>query len=211
MRLFNFLKKTNDDFSQSGQDQFAYNISGMNGTYLEIGAHHPVINSNTCNLEIKCKWKGVSIENNTDFKESWDAFHKRKNEVIWDNAFNINYALLIKKKKMHSRLNYLSCDIEPAKNTFEILKKIINSKLSFDYISFEHDKYSIGDKYEKLSFNFLSKHNYKIAIKDIYSRNKRNKVFETWFVHKDINFEEMKYSTWKRKFYINSRFKYKKM
>ena len=34
-------------YSQSGQDQFAYNISGSNGLYLEIGAHHPIINSNT--------------------------------------------------------------------------------------------------------------------------------------------------------------------
>ena len=47
MSLFNFIRKNNDDFSQSGQDQFAYNISGANGMYLEIGAHDPIINSNT--------------------------------------------------------------------------------------------------------------------------------------------------------------------
>ena len=45
-------KKKNDDFSQSGQDQFAYNISGINGIYLEIGAHHPIINSNTYKLSL---------------------------------------------------------------------------------------------------------------------------------------------------------------
>ena len=63
MRFFNFLKKTNNNFSQSGQDQFAYNISGLNGIYLEIGAHHPLLNSNTYNLEVACNWKGISIEN----------------------------------------------------------------------------------------------------------------------------------------------------
>ncbi len=206
MRFLNFLKKTNDNFSQSGQDQFAYNISGKNGTYLEIGAHHPIVNSNTYNLEIKCNWKGISIENNTKFRESWDSFHKRKNEIIWDDAFNINYEILIKKRKLPNRLNYLSCDIEPVENTFKILKRIINSDLSFDYISFEHDKYNIGDKYEKLSLNFLNKHNYKIAIRDVYSRNKKNKVFETWFVHKDMNFEEIEYGNWKKRFYANNRF-----
>ncbi len=208
MKFFNFLKKNSDYFSQSGQDQFAYNISGLNGIYLEIGAHHPIINSNTYNLEIECNWKGVSIENDLSFKSLWDKNTKRKNEVIWDDAFNINYELLIRKKKFPNRLSYLSCDIEPAENTFKILKQIVNSNLSFDYISFEHDKYDIGDKYEKLSFDFLNEHNYKIAIKDVYSRNKKNKVFETWFVNKNMNFKEMEYDVWKKKFYINNKFKY---
>ena len=208
MKFFNFLKKNSDYFSQSGQDQFAYNISGLNGIYLEIGAHHPIINSNTYNLEIECNWKGVSIENDLSFKSFWDKHTKRKNEIIWDDAFNINYELLIKKKKFPNRLNYLSCDIEPAENTFKILKQIVNSNLSFDYISFEHDKYDIGDKYEKLSFDFLNEHNYKIAIKNVYSRNKKNKVFETWFVNENMNFKEMEYDVWKKKFYINDKFNY---
>ena len=105
-------------------------------------------------------------------------------------------------------MSYLSCDIEPAENTFKILKQIVNSNLSFDYISFEHDKYDIGDKYEKLSFDFLNEHNYKIAIKNVYSRNKKNKVFETWFVNENMNFKEMEYDVWKKKFYINDKFNY---
>ncbi len=206
MKFFKFLKKKSDHFSQSGQDQFAYNISGLNGIYLEIGAHHPIINSNTYNLEIDCKWKGISIENDLNFKSSWDKYGNRKNEIIWDNAFSIDYELLIKRKGFPRRLNYLSCDIEPAENTFNILKKIINSDLSFDYISFEHDKYSIGDKYEKLSFKFLNKNKYKVAIKNVYSRNKKNKIFETWFIHEDIKFKEMEYSNWKSKFYSKNQF-----
>lgn len=206
MRLFNFLKETNDNFSQSGQDQFAYNISGLNGIYLEIGAHHPLVNSNTYNLEIHCNWSGISIENDKSFKVDWNNMKQRKNEIIWDDAFNIDYSFLLKSKKLSNRFNYLSCDIEPVENTFNILKKIINAGLSFDYISFEHDKYNIGDKYEKLSLSFLSERNYKIAIKDVYSRNKRGKIFETWFVNKDIDFEEMKYTEWKNKFYVNDKF-----
>ncbi len=206
MRLFNFLRKKNDNFSQSGQDQFAYNISGLSGVYLEIGAHHPLLNSNTYNLELLCNWRGVSIENDKSFKTNWDLSN-RKNEVVWCDAFDINYSLLVKQKNLSHRFNYLSCDIEPAENTYNILKKIINSGLNFDYISFEHDKYNIGDKYEKLSVNFLNENNYKIAIKDVYSRNKKNKIFETWFVHKKVNFEEMKYDEWKKKYYSDNKFK----
>ena len=206
MKLFNFLKEKNNNFSQSGQDQFAYNLSGLNGFYLEVGAHDPVINSNTFNLEVICNWQGISIENDLSFKEAWKINKDRKNEIIWDDAFNINYSKLIKNKNLPFRLDYLSCDIEPAENTFNILKKIIKSGLSFSYISFEHDKYNIGNKYEIMSNEFLKKHNYKVAIKDVFSRNKKYKVFETWFVNSDINFKMIDYSTWKKKFYRNNKF-----
>ena len=127
--------------------------------------------------------------------------------MIWNDAFDIDYLKLIKQKKLPNRFNYLSCDIEPAENTFEILKKIINSNLIFDYISFEHDKYNIGDKYEILSKKYLENNNYKVAINDVYSRNKKYKIYETWFIHNDINFEEINYSDWKRNFYKNNKFR----
>ena len=76
MRLFNLNK--NNNFSQSGQDQFAYNLFGLDGTYLEIGAHDPIINSNTFNLEVKCNWNGISIEYDQSFKKSWDSCKERR-------------------------------------------------------------------------------------------------------------------------------------
>ena len=206
MKLFNFLRKKDNKFSQSGQDQFAYNISGSNGTYLEIGAHDPIINSNTFNLEVKCNWNGISIEYDKSFQMSWGDNKLRKNNVVWDDAFNINYSSLIKQRELPNRLNYLSCDIEPAENTFNILKKVISSELNFDFISFEHDKYSIGNKYEDLSIEYLKDYNYKVAVKDVYSRNKRYKIYETWFVNNDIDFEEMDYSVWKKEYYKSSKF-----
>ena len=206
MKLFNFIRKKDNKFSQSGQDQFAYNISGSNGTYLEIGAHDPVINSNTFNLEVKCNWNGISVEYDKSFKMSWGDNKLRKNDVVWDDALNINYSSLIKQRELPNRLNYLSCDIEPAENTFNILKKIISSELNFDFISFEHDKYSIGNKYEDLSIEYLKNYNYKVAVKDVYSRNKRYKIYETWFVNNDIDFEEMDYSVWKKEYYKSSKF-----
>ena len=206
MKLFNFLRKKDNKFSQSGQDQFAYNISGSNGTYLEIGAHDPIINSNTFNLEVKCNWNGISVEYDKSFQKSWVDNKLRKDNVVWDDAFNINYSSLIKQRALPYRLNYLSCDIEPAENTFNILKKIISSKLNFDFISFEHDKYSIGSKYEDLSIKYLKDCNYKVAVKNVYSRNKRYKIYETWFVNNDIDFEEMDYSVWKKECYKSCNF-----
>ena len=211
MNFLNFFKTDKENkYSQSGQDQFAYNISGSNGLYLEIGAHHPIINSNTFVLEKLCNWKGISIEYDISFKEMWDNSRDRNNKIIWDDAFNIDYSNLVKKNGFPNKFNYLSCDIEPVENTFLILQKIINSNLSFDYISFEHDKYNFGDKYEKLSEEFLKKCNYKVGVKNVYSRNKKYKIYETWFVNNEINFNEIEYENWKKKFYKKNEFSIKK-
>lgn len=207
MKLFNFFKKNNENYySQSGQDQFAYNLSGIDGTYLEIGAHHPIINSNTYHLEVNCNWKGVSVEYDETYKDSWNQNTSRKNPIIWNDAFNLNYHEIQKANLLPKRLNYLSCDIEPPENTFNILKKIINEGLVFDFISYEHDKYNSGDKYELLSQEFLFDNNYKIAIKDIYSRSKKYKIYETWFINQDIDFKEVQYDIWKKNFFIKNTF-----
>ena len=205
--MFKFFSKNKDYFSQSGQDQFAYNISGDNGIYLEIGAHHPLVNSNTYKLEVECGWKGLSVEFDKSFKKYWDNSEKRNNPIIWEDAFKIDYLTSFDEYAFPKRINYLSCDIEPPKNTLEILKKIIELGLSFDFISFEHDLYSSGDTYEKLSYDFLLSRGYKIGIRDVYSRSKKYKIYETWFINEDIQFNEITYEYWKKNNYSKNIFR----
>src|SRR5210317_92264 len=132
--MFSFFNKNKDDYSQSGQDQFAYNISGEKGIYLEIGAHHPVINNNTYRLEVECGWKGLSVEFDQTFKKFWDDNKIRQNPIIWKDAFKVDYKSYFKEYSFSDRINYLSCDIEPPIHTLNILKKIIDIGLSFDFI-----------------------------------------------------------------------------
>ena len=205
--MFSFFNKNKDDYSQSGQDQFAYNISGEKGIYLEIGAHHPVINSNTYRLEVECGWKGLSVEFDQAFKKFWDDSKIRQNPIIWKDAFTVDYKSYFKEYAFPDRINYLSCDIEPPINTLNILKKIIETGLSFDFISFEHDQYNSGDTFEKLSCDFLLNRGYKIGVKDVYSRNKKYKVYETWFINNDISFDEIIYENWKKIYYKKNLFK----
>jgi len=40
-------------YSQAGQDIFALNLSGKNGTYSEVGALQPKFRSNTYLLEVE--------------------------------------------------------------------------------------------------------------------------------------------------------------
>lgn len=186
--MFSFFNKNKDDYSQSGQDQFAYNISGEKGIYLEIGAHHPVINNNTYRLEVECGWKGLSVEFDQTFKKFWDDSKIRQNPIIWKDAFTVDYKSYFNEYAFPDRINYLSCDIEPPINTLNILKKIIELGLSFDFISFEHDRYNSGDTFEKLSRDFLLNRGYKIGVKDPTSVFKIQESFfsQTHVLHRCI-------------------------
>ena len=207
MKIFSLFNKQKDFYSQSGQDQFAYNLIGKNGTYLEIGGHDPIKNSNTYNLETKCDWKGLSIEFDLFHKNAWEKSQERNNKILWQDAFKINYLEELNKVGISNEIDYLSCDIEPPGNTFKILKLLIENNLQFSFISYEHDKYNSGDKYEKLSKEFLLKHGYKIAIDNVYSRNKKYKIYETWFINNKINFQKIEYQNWKDKYFRRSIFK----
>lgn len=207
MGIFSYFKKTDDKYSQSGQDQFAYNLIGNNGTYLEIGAHDPVINSNTYKLEVECGWLGISVEYDSSHQAAWKNCKERNFErVIWDDAFNINYLDKIKEFGLTNTIDYLSCDIEPPHNTFEILKLLIKSKIEFKYISYEHDKYASGEKFEKLAKDFLNYNGYKTVVDNVYSRNKKYKIYETWFVKNEINLDSISYEKWKKINYLKNSF-----
>jgi len=207
MKIFSLFNKKKDFYSQSGQDQFAYNLIGKNGTYLEIGGHDPIINSNTYNLETKCHWKGLSVEFDLFHKNAWEKSEERSNKILWQDAFKVNYMEELNKVGISNKIDYLSCDIEPPKNTFKILKLLIENNLQFSFISYEHDKYNSGDKYEKLSKEFLLERGYKIAIDNVYSRNKRYKIYETWFINNKINFQKINYQNWKDKYFAGGVFK----
>ena len=212
IKFFQRLINERDKFSsQSGQDQFAYNLSGDHGTYLEIGANHPQIDSNTWNLETHCQWTGISVEMDESFRKDWENNFKRKNLILWQNALNVDYLRAIKENNFSTRFNYLSCDIDPASQTLKILKHLIGLKLIFDFISFEHDSYKEGNKYKNEAINFLKEHGYKSIVDDVYPRSKKRKFFETWFVYKDIDIKFYKYPDWKRKYYSFSKFEKNKI
>lgn len=207
MSIFSYFNRNKNNHSQSGQDQFAYNLIGDNGTYLEIGAHDPILNSNTYKLETECGWSGISVEYDKSHQTSWNKCIVRDiKRVVWEDAFKVNYLDKLNGAGLTKRIDYLSCDIEPPKNTFKILKLLINLKMQFKFISFEHDKYISGDKFEKLSKDFLKLNGYKIAVDNVYSRNKKYKIYETWFVNNNINLNPISYEHWKKINYPKNKF-----
>lgn len=181
--------------SQARQDEFAFSIGGMNGTYLEVGASHPKSKNNTFNLETKAGWKGISIELDQSYQSAWAEYPERKNKIYFANALEFNYLAALKDNGLPRHLNYLSCDIEPVENTFAALKKIIELGISFDCITFEDDRYRNNLDYNLKATDFLKNYDYKLAVINVYAREPE-RIFETWFVKNNIDFEQQTFDHW---------------
>jgi hypothetical protein len=190
-----FLKRF--EYSEAGQDIFALNLIGKNGTYLEVGGFKPKLDSNTYILETQNNWKGITIEFKKELQSLWSSCKERKNRIYFEDALKFDYKTALEENNLPLHLNYLSCDIDPRDKTFAALKKILKEGLSFDFISFEHDDYTSDVSYHKLVSEYLIPKGYKIAVNNIYPKNKKNKIFETWFVSSKINFEPIEFSEWK--------------
>lgn len=184
--------------SQAGQDLFALEVVKNNKTYIEIGANHFKHSNNTYPLEVSNNWLGFSLElSQKKFKTVWEEQTERANKIYWDNAITFDYANAVRENNMPTRIGYLSCDIEPADNTFAALQKVIEDGISFDCITFEHDNYKSNTDYDKIAREYLKSKGYKVAVENVYALNKPNRLFETWFVNNDISYKKMSYDTWK--------------
>lgn len=149
--------------SQCGQTEFVieYFSGAAQLSYLEIGAQHPVILNNTFELESKYDWDGVSLELLDNWKSEWTEL--RKNTLIVADALRFDFASL-----GQTHFNYLSCDINPPKNTFAALKKMVECGLTFDVITFEHDYYTGVDMDVRgESRSFLQSHGYTLERSDV--------------------------------------------
>lgn len=184
----------NKTFSQAHQDIFALSVC-TNKTYIEIGGNRPKKWNNSFLLE-QNGFKGFSIERNTKWQEQWNT-SDRINPIYWDDALTFDYVSALKENNLTTNVGYLSCDIEPAKNTFDALKKVIESGITFECITFEDDRYAESIEYDKLAIDFLKDHGYKLAVKDVYTSN--NELFETWFINEQLVFPQIDYKIWLKK------------
>lgn len=186
--------------SQSFQDIFVLQTAKHN-TYIEIGANKPKDISNTYLLEME-GWKGFSLELNRTGKieKAWKACPERTNTLYWANALKFDYVAGLAENEMPMHVGYLSCDIEPASNTFKALVRVIDQGVSFDCITFEHDNYQPNSDvdYNKLAIEYLASKGYKVAVNNVYVGDEEDKVFETWFVHNTIPYEPVEFKEWKK-------------
>ena len=175
--------------ARENQDRFVLAIldKKINGTYVEIGGSSPIDDNNTFLLENEFKWRGISIEWDSKYKNEWDT---RKNPCFFSDATNIDYTKLFEEYGLGPHIDYLQLDIDPPSNTFKCLLSIDFEKYSFSVITYEHDFYNGGVKERELSRKFLEKKGYTRVISDVMHKNL---IFEDWY----INEKYMPNDSWK--------------
>lgn len=177
--------KIERNYSQIYQDMFILSMLNgkRNGTYVEIGGGTPFIGNNTALLEQNYDWKGISLEMKPEFVEEYKK--SRKNLVLQSDALTVNYRKLFEEHFNTNTIDYLQLDIEPAKNTFEVLLAIPFEDYKFSVITYEHDYYvDITKSYRDKSRRYLKLMGYELIVNDLSPDGISN--FEDWWIHPDL-------------------------
>jgi len=114
-KLLKNIKGFNINFSQTGEDLIINSIfkSKENGTYVDIGAFHPQVISNTNLLHSKFNWSGINIDPNPFSIDKFKQF--RPNDV--------NLQLAVANKTGQIEIYYLDDTNSMNSTSLEFLKR----------------------------------------------------------------------------------------
>lgn len=180
------------NYSQILQDIFVLSVLNgkKDGKFLEVGGARPFERNNTALLEQSFGWTGVSIELNPDFANEY-ARARKNTKVLCTDALTVKYEQLMQEEFDTGIIDYLQLDIEPARNTFEVLLSIPFDKYKFAVITYEHDYYvDISKSYRDKSRRYLQAIGYELLVTDLSPDGVSN--FEDWWVHPDLVDEKIK-------------------
>jgi Methyltransferase FkbM domain len=164
--------------SQAQQDLFVWILSKgkKNGSFIEIGSHHPININNTYELE-QNGWRGYLFDNDP----KWTSLTTQLRKSIFILADVTTYdwdTFIIKYNLNNSRLDYLSFDVDEA--SIVTLRRFPFNKLSFNICTVEHDSYRFGNDRANEMRNIMQNNGYVILFKDI---SNDNLSYEDWYVH----------------------------
>lgn len=189
-QIFEFQHQTFKSCSQNGQDivaqtifrEYSKSLPDKVGVYLELGGSDPIYGNNSYILETVHEWKGVTIEWS---KFMYDKFVSTRNNIcVNSDALKLDYDTVMLSTLGTLECHYLSLDIDPAKQTYAVLRKILcGSNIKPLFITFEHDKYRGGPLVQIASTIILRMHGYTRLIKDVEALNFGE--YEDWWVLND--------------------------
>ncbi|MEK6879800.1 MAG: FkbM family methyltransferase, partial [Nanoarchaeota archaeon] len=174
-------------FSDDKQDKFVANLLKFkrDGYYLDIGSCASVGSNNSYFFESQLNWKGICIEINPIFN---DSYNQRNCRYVNQDALTIDYEKLFEEEKMPLSIDYLSLDIDEA--SVEALKKLPLDKYRFKAVTIEHDSHVHGDLYKKPQREILNSKGYHLLCADVLNQSGRNiglsHNWEDWWVHPDF-------------------------
>jgi hypothetical protein len=174
------------NFSQAFQDMFIlYMLKGKrNGTFLEVGGEKPYFGNNTALLESQFGWTGSSIEWNETLSKEYQSARPNIN-ILCRDALTVDYRKLLQENYRDTDIDYLQLDIEPSRNTYEVLLRIPFDQYRFAAITYEHDFYvDVTRSYREKSRKYLKDMGYELVVSNVSPRE--NCPFEDWWVHPDL-------------------------
>lgn len=169
--------------SKESQDLFVLSVLAgkRTGSYLEIGAGHPVHHSNTWLLETGFSWKGVSLD--IDPRQVERHARLRRNPCRCADATETDFGALLEEHGLGPALDYLQVDVDPAHNSLKALQRIDLSRFRFAVVTFEHDRYRNEGREQALSREILGRHGYRLVVGDVMNRHR---AFEDWYVDESL-------------------------
>ena len=176
---------------QAEQDKFVCHIlnNKVNGFFVEIGSHHPIVINNTYFLEMGLNWSGLMFElEERKFKNLYEQYRLNSNYIFGDAQVH-DYISIFKKYKVPKIIDFLQLDIDPPVKTMNLLKNL-NSGVLNDYkfaiITFEHDYYRKQNNTPRIvSRKILNEKGYYLVFEDIAHKDP-NRPYEDWYVHPDL-------------------------
>ena len=179
-------------YGQAKQDKYVMEILKYKkcGTFLELGANHPITINNTYFMEQNCNWKGIMIEFDKKHLEEYKT-HRPKSVHVMEDATKIDYKKLLVENDMPKNIDYLQIDLDAGNgSTIDALQKMddtILEEYKFATITFEHDVYCAGEykSTREKSRDIFKKRGYVCVFKDVHDKNP-DVVYEDWYVHPDL-------------------------
>lgn len=176
--------------SQAEQDKFILSIlkHKMNGFFVEIGSNDPKNINNTYILEKTYNWKGIMIEMQLQYLNSYKV-HRPNSIHVMQDATQINFKDLFETNNVPLQMDYLQIDLEVENEstiqTLENLNKVMD-KYSFATVTFEHDIYR-GNYFDTInrSRKIFKDRGYICIFKNIQNIE-LNAVYEDWYIHPSL-------------------------
>jgi hypothetical protein len=186
---FNGYESITENHSQAAQDLFVLScLNGKrDGTFLDLGCHHPIHISNTYLLENKFGWNGVCIDIEQQLVSQFNGL--RNCVALTEDCTKLDFQK-IKSYYNSNHIDYLSLDLEPASVTLECLATIPFNEIEFSIITFEHDSYRFGNWCRDASRTIFEKHGYVRIASDV--SNAYN-IYEDWYYNpKYVSYDDIK-------------------
>jgi hypothetical protein len=142
-------------------------------------------------LESKYNWKGLMVEYDNSFEESYKTQRKNSIYAISD-ARTVNYKAILDKNRFPKQIDYLQIDLDvdnrSTLDTFLLLNNTVFDTYKFATITFEHDIYR-GNYFDtqNISRKILLERGYILVFPNVSVFWEGSfKPFEDWYVHPDL-------------------------